>query len=61
MHKKTKVRKSDHMVFEVEPITLNPISESYYDPWCYSDPEPTVDYVEFGDWSVQRSKMRDYQ
>jgi hypothetical protein len=41
------------------PITLEALSCSTYDPWCYSDPEPGVEYLSHTDWLVATNAMRD--
>lgn len=56
MSMKIKVRHGDHMVFEVDPHTYEPLHVSYYDPYCYSDPEPDTLYLEEYDWFKKRNK-----
>jgi len=55
---KTVVRCPDRMVFEVNSKTLDPIRASCYDAYCYSDPEPDVEYIEYWDWILKRNEMR---
>lgn len=56
---KTKVRCVDRTVFEVNPATLEPLRCGTYDAYCYTDPEPGVEYIEYADWCLERNKKRD--
>lgn len=55
---KTKVRCDNKMVFEINPDTLEAKTCSSYDPWCYSDPDPNVNYIEFHEWLNLDSKLK---
>jgi hypothetical protein len=56
---KLKVRcPSNNTVIEVNPKNLKAISSSSYDPWCYSDPEPGVTYMEFHEWLSKTNKPK---
>ena len=46
----TIVRSPDRMVFPINPTTLEPLQCSYYDAYCYTDPKPGVEYMEYSDW-----------
>lgn len=54
---KVMVRCVDKNVFPVNPDTLEPLSCGAYDPWCFSDPEPGVKYVEHFDWTKKKESM----
>jgi hypothetical protein len=56
---KVLVRTSDKMVFEIDSKTLDAKSVSCYDPYCFSDPEKGVQYVEYHDWICKRNVLRD--
>lgn len=55
---KTMVRCVDRSVFEIDPVTLEPKHCSVYDPYCYSDPELGVTYIEHSDWCRQWNTKR---
>jgi hypothetical protein len=55
---KTKVRCSDRMVFEIDMLTLEAKTCSYYDAYCYIDPEPDVKYIEHSEWCKLRDTLR---
>lgn len=59
---KLKVRAPDRMVFEVNRENLEPKNTGCYDAYCYLDPEPGVEYMEFSEWSLKRQEilMRTY-
>ena len=57
---KTMIRCLDRMVFEVDPVTLKAKTCSYYDAYCYTDPQPDVLYIEFGEWALRQSLMREW-
>jgi hypothetical protein len=42
------------MTFEVDPVSLNPISCRQYDAYCYTGPPPGVQYIEHAEWTRQR-------
>jgi hypothetical protein len=54
---KLKVRSSDRMVFEVSRENLEPKNTGCYDAYCYVDPEPGVEYMEFSEWSLKRQEI----
>lgn len=49
------VRCEDRMVFPINPETLEPTGCSRYDPYCYSDPMPDVDYIGHAEWRLLRA------
>lgn len=53
------VRCEDKMCFPINPITLDPVGVSCYDPWCFSDPKPDTIYHEFSYWSNKRTEKYD--
>jgi hypothetical protein len=53
---RTLVRCEDRTVFPVNPVTLEPLSCGWYDPYCYCDPELGVRYIEHTTWS-QRPRV----
>ena len=53
------VRCPDRMVFEVDPVTLKAKTCSYYDAYCFADPEPGVTYISFSEWCNLRNKQWD--
>lgn len=57
----TVVRCSDRMVFEIDPITFDAKHCSRYDAYCYTDPSPNVNYIEYSEWIVVVNKRRDEQ
>lgn len=44
------VRCVDHKVFPINRGTYEALSTGAYDPWCFSDPIPDVDYIEHAEW-----------
>lgn len=44
------VRGVNKMVFEIDPVTLEPKTCAYYDAWCFSDPEKYVKYINHAEW-----------
>lgn len=54
---KTKVRCSDRVVFEIDPVTLEAKTCSYYDAYCYSDPERDVEYMEYATWCLKKMDL----
>jgi hypothetical protein len=54
---KLKVRSADRMVFEVSRESLEPKNTGCYDAYCYLDPEPDVEYMEFSEWSLKRQEI----
>jgi hypothetical protein len=46
------------MVFEIDMLTLEAKTCSYYDAYCYSDPEPDVKYIEHSEWCKLRDTLR---
>ncbi len=54
---KTIVRCADKMVFQVNPQTLEALQCSRYDPYCYSDPEPGVQYMEHSEWCQRKQAL----
>jgi len=46
-------------VFEINPVTFEPKTVSYYDPWCFSSPDPTVIYMGFYEWLERRRLIED--
>lgn len=47
---KTLVRCNDRMVFEIDPITTEARSCSYYDAYCFTDQRTDVTYIEYSEW-----------
>jgi hypothetical protein len=45
------VRCENKTVFPVDARTLEPLSCGWYDPWCFSQPEPNVKYIEHSKWT----------
>lgn len=45
------------MVFEVFRGSLEPKSTGCYDAYCYTDPEPDVEYMEYSEWSLKRQEI----
>ncbi len=63
---KLKVRAVDRTVFEVDRLTLEPKTIRIYEPYCYSDPELGVEYMEYSEWSLKRQqylnkKFKDFE
>ena len=56
--KKLMVRCVDKMVFEINPTTLEPKTCSYYDAWCFSDPDKNVKYINHAEWC--KMSMEDF-
>jgi hypothetical protein len=56
---KTKVRCNTKMVFEIDPITLEAKTCSSYDPWCYSNLDPDVTYLELHEWLNKNPKLKE--
>jgi hypothetical protein len=54
MELKLKVRCLDRTVFEVNRDTLEAKSCGSYDPYCYSDPEKDVEYMEHSEWCLKK-------
>ena len=54
------VRCTDRMVFPVNPKTLEPLSTSYYDPYCYSAPLPETEYMEHSTWCLKKQELSRY-
>jgi hypothetical protein len=44
------VRGVNKMVFEIDPVTLEPKTCAYYDAWCFSDPEKYVKSINHAEW-----------
>lgn len=57
MVKRLKVRCIDKTVFEVNRVTLDPLSVGYYDAYCYSNPELNVEYMEHSEWTKKHVSM----
>ena len=55
------VRTYDKTVFGVDPETLNPLTTSYYDPYCFDDSLPNVTYISFYEWYHMRNEQWDKQ
>jgi hypothetical protein len=58
----TLVRCVDRTVFPIDPVTLEPKRCGAYDPWCYTDPEPGIEYIEHSEWclrlhALERTKL----
>ena len=55
--KKTLVRSEDKTVFEIDPITLEPMrSPTLYDPYCFDNPNPEVIYMSFAEWCREHNR-----
>ena len=57
--KKILVRSNDKTVFPINPETLEALSTSYYDPYCFDDPESDVEYISFNEWCKLRNRQWD--
>jgi hypothetical protein len=44
-------------VFEVDRETLDPKNTGSYDAYCFSDPEPDVEYMSHSEWSLKHQEM----
>lgn len=55
--KKLMVRCENNRVFEIDMATLEPKALSYYDAWCFSDPEPSVKYITHTEWCKRGSRL----
>jgi hypothetical protein len=57
------VRCIDRTVFEIDRKTLDPKSSgcSSYDPYCYTNPLPDVEYIGYGEWVRLRNLQWDEQ
>lgn len=53
------VRCVDRMIFKISRTTGEAISCSVYDPYCYSDPDLNVEYMEHTDWLKLKEKQND--
>ena len=53
---KTLVRCADRMVFEIDPNTLEALTCSYYDAYCFTDPLTEANYVNYFEWLNRREK-----
>lgn len=53
------VRTVDRMVFPIKRGTGIPTGCSVYDPYCYSDPDLNVEYMEYNDWLKYRGEFND--
>ena len=53
----------DRTVFEIDRKTLDPKSLgcSSYDPYCYTNPLPDVEYIGYGEWVRLRNLQWDEQ
>ena len=52
------VRMEDRTVFRIKRTTGEPISTGCYDAHCFSDPDPTVEYMSYSDWIILRQQQR---
>ena len=52
------VRMEDRAVFRIDRTTGEAISTGYYDAYCFSDPDPTVEYISYSDWLDMRDQQR---
>ena len=55
--KKLKVRCVDRTVFEIDRETLEPKNTGSYDAYCFSDPEPDVEYMSHSEWSLKHQEL----
>lgn len=55
---RVRVRCPDRMVFPVDEETLEPLRCGSYDAYCYSDPEPGVEYIEHAEWCLRVAAIR---
>lgn len=57
---KIKVVGCDLMCFPVDPVTLNALACSSYDPWAIRDPDPEpIETISCGEWNRRLSDKRD--
>ena len=56
---KIKVVGADLMCFPADPITLEALSTSTYDPWAWSDPDPTpIRTISHEQWLLEVNNER---
>lgn len=59
--RKLVVRCIDKTVFPINSITFEAESCGWYDPWCFSDPDPKYDYMSKTEWDAkQNERWRKY-
>ena len=54
--KRLYVRCDTKEVFQINRDTLDAMSCARFDPWCYSDPEHDVEYMEWSAWALERNR-----
>lgn len=52
---------TNNMVFEIDRDTLDAKTCGSYDPYCYKDPKPAAEYIEYTDWVKMRNEQWDRQ
>ena len=52
------VRCADRMVFQINRGTGEAATCSVYDAYCFTDPDPGVEYLEWADWVERRNAQR---
>lgn len=57
MVKKLKVRCTDRTVFEIDRETMEPKNTGSYDAYCFSDPEPDVEYMNHSEWCLKKQDL----
>jgi len=51
----------DRTVAEIDRKTLDPKTCSSYDAYCYTDPLPDIEYIEYEEWVRLRNQQWDEQ
>ena len=49
---------ADMTCFQVHPVSLEPISTSYYEPAAWSDPQGRQQ-ISYGEWTMKRNEQRE--
>lgn len=55
------VRSKSRFVFRIHKTTGAAITCGSYDAYCYSDPDPAVEYISYMDWCIMRNAYWDQQ
>ena len=45
-----RVRTPECMVWDIHPVTWEPLHTSCYEAYCFSDPESGVTYISVAEW-----------
>lgn len=48
------VRCLDKTVFPIDRFTYEPLSCGWYDAYCFTDPDPAVDYMSKTEWDSKQ-------